>query len=126
MSGEKEWAKVPRETLENYPAGRRRDDPTLGRAKVELIKRDHDYAEQQEQSRRQFEQKLFEAQGKREVQRREFEQALAKQQMDHASTLAHEQLDTARAAATAAKRAAWAAGIAAVGSIAQAIIAYFK
>jgi hypothetical protein len=47
-------------------------------------------------------------------------------QMEHASRLAEEQLNTARAAARAAKWAAAAAAVTALGVIAQAIIAILK
>jgi hypothetical protein len=46
--------------------------------------------------------------------------------MEHASRLAEEQLNTARAAARAAKWAAAAAAVTALGVIAQAIIAILK
>jgi hypothetical protein len=128
MSGNEQdpWMKVDRITLENYAAGRPRDFPNLGAARVELLRRDNEYAEQQERSRRTFETDMFEAVGKREAARQEFEEKLAQRQMDHAAALASEQLNTARAAAKAAKWAAWAAGVAALGAIGQIIVAALK
>ena len=68
-------------------------DPTrLGRAKAELIRRDREYAEQQEQSRREFEMARFNAESDRDVKRKQFEEALAERQMAHATSLAKEQL----------------------------------
>jgi len=139
MSGSEEnpWVKIDPVTLENYAAGRPRDAPNLGHARVELMRRDHEYAEDQERSRRKFEAdrnsdrenfdlKMFDAAGVREAARQEFEENLAKRQMDHAAALAKEQLDTAQAAARAAKMAAWAAGVAALGAIGQIIVAALK
>jgi hypothetical protein len=51
-----ELSKVNRDWLENVAAGRPVDaQPNLARAKVELLRRDHDYAEKQEGSRRRYE-----------------------------------------------------------------------
>jgi hypothetical protein len=98
----------------------------IGSAKIEIERRRRRYAEEREQDRRDFETEMFEAAGKRESARQEFEEKLAQRQMDHAAALAKEQLDTAEAAARAAKRAAWAAAAATVGAIAQAIIAAMR
>ena len=116
MSDEKDWSELDPAIVENYAAGRPRDDANLGRARVELLKRDHRYAEEQEQSRRQYE-------DDRAATRREHEEQLMRRQMEHASKLAQEQLDATRAVEKAANRVAWAAGLAALGAIAQAIIA---
>jgi hypothetical protein len=88
-------------------------------ARVELLRRDREYAEQEEQSRREFETNL-------QATRQQFEEELAQRQMDHAAALAKEQLDTAQAAARAAKMAAWAAIAAAIGAITQVVIAIVK
>jgi len=82
--------------------------PITHGAQAEILHRDRVYADDQERSRR------------------DFEQNLAQQKMDRAAALAREQLNTAQAAATAAKMAAWAAGVAALGAIAQAVIAIVK
>jgi hypothetical protein len=113
------WLKLSRTTLENYAAGRPRDEPNLGQARVELLRRDNEYAEEQERSRRKFE-------TYHQAARQDFEEKLAQRQMDHAAALAKEQLDTAQSAARAAKMAAWAAGIAALGAIGQIIVAALK
>jgi hypothetical protein len=118
MSDE-EWAKIPRAIVENQAAGRPRDDPYLGRAKVELLKRDHAYAEAQELDRRQYE-------DDRAATRRDFEDRLMRRQMKHASALASEQLDTARSARNAARCAAGAAIMAAIAALAQVIISAVK
>ena len=115
---------MDRAEVETIASGRtsassRLDVGELGAARAELVRRDQEYAEQQEQSRRQFEIELFNSQGAREVQRKQFEQELTKQQMDHASKLAREQLDTARSAAKAARWSAVATLLAALTAVAQ-------
>jgi hypothetical protein len=116
---ENPWMKLGRTTLENYAAGRPRDDPNLGRARTELLRRDNEYAEEQERSRRKFE-------TDHQAARQDFEEKLAQRQMDHAAVLTREQLHTAQAAAKAAKLAAWAATAAALGAIGQVIVAVLK
>ena len=91
--------------------------------KAEIVWRDREYAEDQENSRREFEREMSAAADAREVNRQKFDEALAQRQMDHSSKLAREQLNTAQAAAKAAKWAAWAAGIAALGAIGQLVVA---
>jgi len=66
---------------------------------------------------------MFNAEGGRDVKRKQFEDALAERQMAHATGLAQEQLGAAQSAAKAARLAAWATGAAALGAIAQAVIA---
>jgi len=88
-------------------------------ARVEHLRRDREYAEQEEQSRREFETNL-------QATRRQFEEALAQRQMEHAAAVAREQLDTAQAAARAAKMAAWAAVASAFGAVVQVVIAIVK
>ena len=85
-------------------------------ARVEPLRRDREYAEQGEQSRREFETNL-------QATHRQFEEELPQRQMDNAASLAKEQLDTAEAAARAARMAAWAAVASAFGVVVQAIIA---
>jgi hypothetical protein len=88
-------------------------------ARVELLRRDREYTEQEEQSRREFETNF-------QAIRQQFEEELAQRQMGHAAALAREQLDTARAARTAAWAAAIAAFLSAVGAIGQLIVAIVK
>ena len=76
-------------------------------AKAEIVWRDREYAEDQENSRREFEREMSAAADAREVNRQKFDEAVAQRQMDHSSKLAREQLNTAQAAAKAAK---WAHG----------------
>jgi hypothetical protein len=94
-----------------------------GDARAEIVRRDREYAEQQEQSRREFQKAMFDAEGDREVERRQFDQALADEQMDHATALADKQLTAATAVATATQRALWAASFAAAGALIQAAAA---
>lgn len=91
----------------------------LGYAKGELLRRNREYAEGQENSRRKWE-------TTHQAARHKFEEELVQRQMDHASALAKEQLDTARSAARAAKWAVWAAVFSAVGAIGQFIVAMVK
>lgn len=99
---------------------------TQGAGRAELVRRDREYAESQEQSRREFEMALFNAEGERDVKRKQFEEALAERQMAHATALAKEQLGAAQSAAKAARLAAWATAFAAIAAIAQAVIAAIK
>ena len=109
----------------------------VSQAKAELVRRDREFADEQERSRRKFEAdrdsdrenhdlRMFDEAGVREAARQEFEEKLAQRQMDHAATLAKEQLSTAQSAAKAARMAAWAAVAAAVGAILQVLIAAMK
>src|SRR4029077_5968688 len=98
----------------------------VGLARAELLRRDREYAEQQEQARRAFETAQFNAEGDRDAKRKEFENALADRQMDHATALAKDQVGAAKSAARAARWAAGATAAAALGAIAQAIIAALK
>jgi hypothetical protein len=73
-------------------------------AKAEIIRRDREYAEEQERSRR------------------EFETARDQRPMDHAAALADKQLSAAIDVAKATKFAAWAAGFSACGAVVAAIV----
>jgi len=86
-------------------------------ARGELLRRDREYAEQQERDRREWE-------TKHQTARQEFEEKLAERQMDHAAALAREQFDTARGAQRAATMAAWAAVASAFGAVGQLIVAF--
>jgi hypothetical protein len=99
------------------------DPRSAGRARAEILSRDREYAEEQERSRREFERKMSAAADARENSRQVFDAELSHRQMDHASKLAKEQLDTAHAAARAAKWAACAAGVAALGATGQLVVA---
>jgi hypothetical protein len=115
------WREVPRAELETIASATTNaaafvDQKDLGEARAELVRRDREYAEAQEQSRRKYE-------DERAATRREFEEQLMRRQMEHASNLAEEQLNTARSAARAARWSAVAATIAAAGVIGQIIIA---
>ena len=116
-----EWAKRDRASVEAAAvmAPGATNTTVIGEARADLVRRDLADAEEQEQSRRQYE-------DDRAATRREHEEQLARRQMEHASKLAQEQLDTARSAAKAANGAAWAAGFAAVGAIVQAGIAVLQ
>src|SRR5437764_5796438 len=66
------------------------------RAQVELTRRDRAYAEKQAATRRDFEMALFNAEGERDVKRKQFEKALAERQMAHVTELAKDQLGAAQ------------------------------
>jgi hypothetical protein len=85
------------------------------RARAELVWRNQE-----------FEREMSAEADTREASRQKFDDELAQRQMDHASKLAKEQLDTAQAAARAATMAACAAGVAALGAIGQIIVALVK
>src|SRR5262249_104066 len=104
MSDETDWTKFDRARLEDWAAGGMADDRNRGPAKAELLRRDHDYAEEQERSRRKYEDEL------------------AQRQMNHAPKLGKEELESGRGAAKAANWAAIAAGLSAIGAIIQAIL----
>jgi hypothetical protein len=76
----------------------------LGRARVELLRRDNEYVEEQERSRREYE-------SDRDLKRQQF-----------ATALADKQLVAATAVAKATKLAAWAAGLSAAGAVVTAIV----
>jgi len=100
------------------PALNRLMDPEkerVTRARAELVWRDH-----------QFEREMSAAADAREASRQKFDEDLAQRQMDHASKLGREQLDTAMGTKKAANRAMWAAWAAAAGAIAQVIVALMK
>jgi hypothetical protein len=134
MDNNKEFSTVPdeyramdRARLEIYAARLPIDQGhSVGAANAEIIRRDREYADQQEQSRRQFETTLDNAAAQRETMRQQSEEALAQRQMDHTTALAKEQVGAAQSAAKAAKWAAAATGVAALGAIAQAVIAALK
>ena len=100
------------------PALNRLMDPEkerVTRARAELVWRDHEFARE-----------MSAAADAREASRQKFDEDLAQRQMDHASKLGREQLDTAMGTKKAANRAMWAAWAAAAGAIAQVIVALMK
>jgi hypothetical protein len=125
------WRDMDRAEVEAIASGRTTTSGQLnvrdlGSARAELVRRDEEYAEQQEKIRQQFEQEIERTRTEREMSRQDFEEKLVQRQIDHAATLAREQLNTAQAAAKAAKWAAWAAGVAALGAIGQIFVAIVK
>ena len=113
-----EWAKKDRAYVEWMAviAPGKAVTELIGEARAELVRRDYAYAEEQEQSRRHYE-------DDRAATRREHEEQLMRRQMEHASKLSQEQLATARSARNAARWAAGAAALAAFGALVQAGIA---
>ena len=97
-----------------------------GAAQAELIRRDREYAEEQARLERQFRMDMFNAESDREAKRKTFDRELAEQQMAHVTDLALQQLGAAQSAAKAARLAAWATALAAIGAVAQAMIAALK
>ena len=105
------------EQIVGAPAGKEMLN-NIGYADAELVRRD-----------REFQREMSEAADDREIRRQKFDEDLARRRMDHASKLAHEELDTAKGAEKAARKAAaaWAAALAAIvtamGVIGQLIVA---
>lgn len=100
MASEEEFSSYDRAMLETLVASGYVDPPTQGAAKAELSRRDRDYTETQEISRREYE-------DQREASRREFEVKVfvaagnrAAVQQEHEEKLARMQADAAREAAT--------------------------
>jgi hypothetical protein len=134
------WRRAPREEVERFADGRVLSDHyIIGLAKAELIERDHKYAEEreadrraweeaQEQSRRQFEKDRFENEGRRLVQQREHEKALAEFQATAAREAGETQAQATRDSAARQSRAAWVnaggACAAALAAVASAVAAF--
>src|SRR5262245_52686854 len=94
------WRTADEEQVEQYASGLITTDSfAIGLARAELKRRDREYAEAQEAERQKFQRERFDAEADLEVKRRQFDKALADEQMSHAARLAAEQHDTARSAA---------------------------
>jgi hypothetical protein len=110
-----EYREKPHDALAIIAGTPQQDLNRFGYATAELVRRD-----------REFQREMSSAADNREISRQKFDEDLAQRQMDHASTLAKEQLDTARSAARAAKWAVWAAASSAVGAIGLLIVALVR
>jgi hypothetical protein len=77
------WRDMDRAEVEAIASGRaagaRLDVRELGAARAELVRRDQEYAEQQEQARREFEREMEGSRAEREKTRQEFDAALARE-----------------------------------------------
>src|SRR5438874_1513851 len=127
MSEHEEYCrKLDRAALEGLASEKNFDSRYFGAARTELVRLDRAYAEEQEEQRRTFERGMFNAESDRDAKRKQFEEALAERQMAHATELAKDQVGAAQSAARAARLAAWATAVAALGAVAQAVIAAIK
>jgi hypothetical protein len=128
------WRDRDRSMVEATASGATVDTRQAGLARAELIRRDREYAEAQEQTRRDFETGLFNAESERQAKRQEFEEALVRRQMEHAAALAQRQMDhaaeladkqlaAAADVAKATKWAVWATALAAFGALVQGAVA---
>ena len=85
------------------------DPGSVGGAKAEILRRDREYADMVERSRRAFEREMSAAADAREDRRQKFDEELAQRQVAQALKLAREQLRPTQAASRAAIAAAIAA-----------------
>ncbi|GEM_PF-5890562 len=102
------------------------DPSQAGKAAAELTRRRRAFELERNASRRKHEDEIFNAESKREAQRKLFEQALADKQMAHATDLADKENKAALSVASATKAAACAAGFSAVGAIVAAAVAVIQ
>ena len=78
--------------------GGRLDVRELGVARAELVRRDQEYAEQQEKIRQEFEREIERSRTERETNRQEFDAALARENREAARETAKLQLEATREA----------------------------
>jgi hypothetical protein len=128
------WRRAPREEVERFAGGLVTPDYyVIGLAKAELVERDQEYAaereadrrvweEAREQSRRDFEAKRFELEGRRLDEQRDHEIHLAEYQAGAAREAAELQATATRESASRQSRAAWAAAFAAFAAALAAIV----
>ena len=94
----------------------------VGLARAEILYRDHEYAEDQERSRREFDLDLERIRSERETENREVTREAAQTQANATREVAEQQIRFARAAS----RAAIAAAIAAFLSVAVTVLPIIK
>jgi hypothetical protein len=99
------------------------DGHRRGRAIAELERRRREWETKRDETRREHEIALFDAEGERGANRKEFERRLAQEQMAHAEKLASQQIAAAESSAKATRMAAWAAGFSALGAVVSAAAA---
>ena len=97
------WREMDRADVEAIASGRatggRLDVRELGAARAELVRRDQEYAEQQEQARQEFERGIENSRIERETNRQQFDAALARENREAAREAASLQTAAAREAA---------------------------
>ena len=86
------WREMDRADVEAIASGRatggRLDVRELGAARAELVRRDQEYAEQQEQARQEFERGIENSRTERETNRQQFDAALARENREAANEAA--------------------------------------
>ncbi len=84
----RKWRDMDRAEVEAIASGRttggRLDVRELGAARAELVRRDQEYAEQQEKIRQEFEREIERSRAEREKSRQEFDAALARENREAA------------------------------------------
>jgi hypothetical protein len=128
------WRDMDRAEVEAIASGRatggRLDVRELGAARAELVRRDQEYAEQQEQARQEFEREMEASRAEREKARQEFDAAVARENRDGARETAKLQGAAIREAAERQIRivtlAVWAAIASAVAAMFVAAIAIIR
>jgi hypothetical protein len=97
------WRDMNRAEVEAIASGRatggRLDVRELGAARAELVRRDQEYAEQQEQARQEFEREMEGSRAERDKTRQEFDAALAGENREAARETAKLQAAAIREAA---------------------------
>jgi hypothetical protein len=120
------WRDMDRAEVEAIASGRttggRLDVGELGSARAELVRRDQEYAEQQEEIRQEFEREVERSRTERENSRQEFDAALARENREAAKQAVTLQAEAMREAAERQMRigrlAMW-------GAVASALAALF-
>jgi hypothetical protein len=125
------WRDMDRAEVEAIASGRatggRLDVSELGAARAELVRRDQEYAEQQEQARQEFEREMEGSRAEREKTRQEVDAAVARENRDAARETVRLQAAPMQEAAERQIRivtlAMWAAIASAVAAIAAVVVA---
>lgn len=94
------WRELDRAVVELFATTMGRADPEMvGEARAELVRRDREYAQQEEQSRREFERDIEKTRTEREMSRQAFDAALAVESREAARQAAQIQSDASKEAA---------------------------
>jgi hypothetical protein len=132
------WRDMDRAEVEAIASGRttsngRLDVRELGGARAELVRRDQEYAEQQEEAHREFEREMERSRTEREKNRQQFDAAFARENREVARETVRLQAEATREAVERQIRigrlAAWAAvasALAAMFAVAVTIIQALK
>jgi hypothetical protein len=120
------WRDMDRAEVEAIASGRvttsgRLDVRELGSARAELVRRDQEYAEQQEKTRQEFEREIERSRFEREKSRQEFDAALDRENREAAKEAVRLLAETTREAAERQvqilRLAAWAAVASALAAL---------